>query len=65
MLVLARKVGETVQLGDDVEIKVLSIRGNRIRLGIVAPADVKILRGELQPHSDETTKPDVAKSRAA
>lgn len=54
MLVLTRKVGEKVQLGDDIEIEVLSIQGNRIRLGIVAPADVKILRGELQPHDDAT-----------
>jgi carbon storage regulator CsrA len=53
MLVLTRKVGDKVQLGDDVEIEVLSIRGNRVRLGIVAPSDVKILRGELPRHDAE------------
>ena len=59
MLVLSRKVGERVLLDDNVEIEILSIQGNRIRLGIVAPVAVKILRGELRPLNDDPAK-DVA-----
>lgn len=47
MLVLSRKLGESIKLGDDVEITVCLLAGNRVRLGIVAPSDTKILRGEL------------------
>ena len=47
MLVLSRKVGDRIRIGDNIEITVSEIRGNVIRLGITAPADVRILRGEL------------------
>lgn len=46
MLVLSRKANEEIVLGDDVRITVLSIRGNRVRLGIQAPDGVTILRRE-------------------
>lgn len=47
MLVLTRKVGETLQIGDDIEIKITEISGDKVRIGIAAPAKYKILRGEL------------------
>ena len=47
MLVLSRKVGETLVINGNITVKVLRIQGNRITLGIEAPSDVKILRGEL------------------
>jgi carbon storage regulator CsrA len=47
MLVLARKPGEAVQIGDQVELRVLSISGNRVRLGLVCPRNVRIMRSEL------------------
>jgi carbon storage regulator len=47
MLVLSRKVGETIHLGDDIRITVAALQGNRIRIAIDAPEDVLILRGEL------------------
>ena len=47
MLVLSRKVGEKLIIGENVTVEVLRIAGNRITLGIVAPSDVKILRSEL------------------
>jgi carbon storage regulator len=47
MLVLSRKVGETIHLGDDIRITVAALQGNRIRIAIEAPEDVLILRGEL------------------
>lgn len=47
MLVLSRKTDESIQIGSDIEIKVLDIRGNRVRLGISAPSDVAIHRSEV------------------
>ena len=47
MLVLTRKVGERILIGDDVVIEVLEVRGDRVRIGARAPGDVKILREEL------------------
>lgn len=47
MLVLTRKRGESIQIGEEVQIQVLSVQGNRVRLGIVAPTDVGVRRGEL------------------
>jgi carbon storage regulator len=47
MLVLNRKSGEKVVIGNDITVTVLDVVGGRIRLGIHAPDDVRILRGEL------------------
>jgi carbon storage regulator len=47
MLVLTRKPGEKVHIGDDVVLTVLEVRGNRVRVGIDAPGDVPIARAEL------------------
>jgi carbon storage regulator len=47
MLILTRRPGESIQVGEDIEISVLEIRGNQIRIGISAPADVLVLRSEL------------------
>ncbi len=47
MLILTRKSGEGLFIGDDIRITVLEIRGKQIRLGIEAPADVVILREEI------------------
>jgi carbon storage regulator len=47
MLVLTRKPGEKLSIGDDITLTVVSVRGNQIRLGIEAPAHVGVLRGEL------------------
>ena len=56
MLVLSRRKEETIVIDGQIEIKVLKISGNTIRLGVKAPSDVKILRGELAPFGiSETT----------
>ena len=47
MLVLSRKLGETICIGSDITVTVLEVKGNRIRIGVNAPEDVKVLRGEL------------------
>ena len=46
MLVLTRRPGETLQIGDDIEIKVVAVQGNRVRLAIDAPREVSIRRPE-------------------
>ena len=47
MLVLSRKVGEKVVIDGNITVEIVRIQGNRITIGIEAPSDVKILRGEL------------------
>ena len=47
MLVLSRRKGESVMLGDHIEIQVLQSSGGQVRLGIRAPKDLAVLRGEL------------------
>ena len=42
MLILTRKSGETIRIGDDVAVSVIEIRGNQVRLGIVAPRNVAV-----------------------
>jgi len=48
MLVLSRKVGEQIVIGDNITVVVNKVAGNRISLGIQAPAGVRIVRGELR-----------------
>ena len=47
MLILTRRVGETLIIGDDVNITVLGIKGNQVRLGINAPKEVSVHREEI------------------
>ena len=47
MLVLSRKLGETIRIGDQVKVTILKMRGNAVRIGIEAPNDVRILRAEI------------------
>jgi carbon storage regulator len=47
MLVLTRKIGETIRIGNDVTVQVLAIRGGQVRIGLTAPADVRIFREEI------------------
>ena len=57
MLVLSRKPGETIQIVDDIEIRILEVKGDTVRIGIEAPKAVDILRGELvQSISDSNTE---------
>lgn len=47
MLVLTRKTGESIQIGQDIEITVVSIKGDQIKLGINAPKNIEIHRKEI------------------
>jgi carbon storage regulator len=54
MLVLTRKAGERILIGDSICLTVLEVRENRIRLGVTAPADVRVWRDELRLRLLET-----------
>ncbi len=56
MLVLTRKLGETIVIGDDIIIKVVDIHGKQIRLGIEAPTEISIFRGEIYERIQEENK---------
>lgn len=47
MLILTRRVGETVMIGDDVTITVLGVKGNQVRIGVNAPKEVAVHREEI------------------
>lgn len=48
MLVLSRKETQTIRIGDDIEITLVRVSGDRVRVGIEAPPEMVILRGELE-----------------
>ncbi|MEK4244728.1 carbon storage regulator CsrA [Psychrobacillus sp. FSL K6-2684] len=47
MLVLSRKKDESIMIGDKIELKILSVDGDQVKLGIVAPQNVKVYRSEV------------------
>ncbi|NQD65112.1 carbon storage regulator CsrA [Bacillus haikouensis] len=47
MLVLTRKTGEAIQIGEDIEISVVSVKGDQVKLGINAPKNIEIHRKEI------------------
>jgi carbon storage regulator len=53
MLVLTRMPGEKIHIGDDIVVTVLSVKGDRIRLGIVAPTDTIVDREEVRERRDK------------
>lgn len=55
MLVLSRKVGDRVTIGNNVTVVVTRVAGNRVTLGIEAPEEVRIVRGELPPQRDSVS----------
>ena len=54
MLILTRKVGESLLIGDDVSITVLSVRGNQVKIGVNAPRDVSVHREEIYQRIKES-----------
>ena len=67
MLILTRRVGETVMVGDDVTVTVLGVKGNQVRWGISAPKRVAVHREEIYErikHEGSTKTADSSKSVA-
>lgn len=57
MLVLSRKENERIKLGDSIVVTVVRLSGDKVRLGIDAPADMVVLREELEPIGSRTPRP--------
>lgn len=56
LLVLARKAQQEIMIGSDIIVSIIKVRGNKIKLGITAPADVAVSRPECQKKKDRTEK---------
>ena len=54
MLILTRRINESLVIGDDVTVTILGIKGNQVRIGVDAPRDVSVNREELAHKGDET-----------
>lgn len=63
MLVLSRKVGEHIRIGENITLTVVELQGGRVRLGIAAPAEVPVLRSELLAVRSDTPAPDSTVAR--
>lgn len=59
MLILTRRVGETLKIGDDATATVLGVKGNQVRIGVDAPKEVKVYREEVY-HRVQSESPDTA-----
>ena len=66
MLNLTRRPGETIKIGSDIEVTVLGIKGNQVRIGISAPREVNVAREELltRPQGTISTTDEKGKPRA-
>jgi len=60
MLVLSRKAGERIRIGDNITIVVNRVVGSRVSVGIEAPANVRIVRGELELFPEEPVRANVS-----
>ena len=59
MLILTRRVGESVVIGDDIGVTILGVKGNQVRIGVTAPKDVTVHRQEIYERikSDQEAAP--------
>ncbi len=65
MLVLTRKTNQSIMIGDDIEITILSVSGDKVRIGIEAPRDISVFRREVLDNAEttpDTTSTDGAES---
>lgn len=64
MLILTRRVGEKLRIGDNIEIEILSVNGRQIRLGINAPKQVSVHREEIYKKIQEEKKAEKEEEKA-
>ncbi len=64
MLVLSRKVGERILLGEKIKITVVRVSGGGVRLGIEAPADIAVIREEVAQAEEQSSAKSIDKSLA-
>ena len=62
MLILTRRVGESLMIGDDVTITVLGVKGNQVRIGVNAPKEVAVHREEILNRIEEAAAPESEES---
>lgn len=62
MLVLSRKAGETIWIGEDVEIIISEVKGDQVKVGIRAPRSIDVIRGELRNDISESNTESVIKN---
>ena len=65
MLILTRRVGESIRIGDDVNVTILSVKFNQVKIGIDAPKDIAVHREEIYQRihtENQTLNPDKDKS---
>jgi carbon storage regulator CsrA len=62
MLVLSRKIGERIHIGDNITIEIRRVAGNRVTLALEAPRTVRILRGELEKAAREFREPETGEA---
>lgn len=64
MLVLTRKLQEKICIGNDITVTILRVKGQQVRIGIEAPRDVRVIRGELPPIAKDREQPPVVTAEA-
>jgi carbon storage regulator len=57
MLVLTRKINQSIMIGDEIEITVLAVSGEKVRIGIEAPRDISVFRQEVLDSMEESDRP--------
>lgn len=65
MLILTRRVGESLMVGDEVSVTVLGIRGNQVRIGVNAPKDIAVHREEIYERIQQEKADDASSSQVS